>query len=234
MIDFTAPGAPTLSVSYNGNALSSDRFLNKGPVFQIDTGNVATRQSIKAALPGSEFNLFVELTDGDVYEIDEVGGGGGVDPSELSDYYTKSETSSASEIDTAFDGYYTKSETSSAAELSDAFNSFEPSVPRDLSVDSITFPHNVINEEEVEANRFAVMLDGEMVIDGNIEANDARLDSLNVFSNLSAGLLEVKDGPGGLGATTNINNATVEVGLDENGTATGMVNANWISLGTSE
>lgn len=122
MIDFTAPGAPELSVSYNGAQLSSDKFLNKGPVYQIDTGNVATRQSIKAALPGSEFNVFVELTDGDVYEIDEVGGGG-FDPSELSDYYTKSETSSASEIDIAFDGYYTKSETSSAVELSDAFAS---------------------------------------------------------------------------------------------------------------
>lgn len=107
-------------------------------------------------------------------------------------------------------------------------------MPRDLSVDSITFPHNVISEEEVEANRYAVMLDGEMVIDGNIEANDARLGNLNVFSNLSAGLLEVKDGPGGPGATTNINNSTIEVGLDEDGLATGMVNANYITIGAPE
>lgn len=82
MIDFSQEGAPGISAWCDGVQLSSDKTIDKSPCFKLITGSGGKSKVDVYVEDSGSFEICLRKT-GNVYENDEVGGGGEI-PSDLS------------------------------------------------------------------------------------------------------------------------------------------------------
>lgn len=118
-----------ISVLRGSTLLSSSGTYNDFYVYDVNSGAPgAVAYTVKMLSSEQPFNILQVVTESTVYDKNVGGGGGGGGDFDPTKYYEKTETSSATELDTAFGGVYTKSETSSATELQTAFGGVDLSV----------------------------------------------------------------------------------------------------------
>ena len=110
-----------ISVLKGSTLLSSSGTYNDFYVYDVNSGAPgAVAYTVKMLSSEQPFNILQVVTDSTVYDRNVGGGGGGGGDFDPTKYYEKSETSSATELNTKFGDYYKKTETSSATEIGTA------------------------------------------------------------------------------------------------------------------
>jgi len=110
-----------ISVLKGDTLLSSSGTYNDFYVYDVNSGAPgAVAYTVKMLSSEQPFNILQVVTESTVYDKNVGGGGGGGGDFDPTKYYEKSETSSNTQLNTAFGGVYKKTETSSATEIGTA------------------------------------------------------------------------------------------------------------------